>query len=231
MSQFSGFPQGYARFFQELAANNNREWFEAHRKDYTRLIQEPAQTFVTTFGERLHDISPDFQYDTRTNGGGSMTRINRDVRFSADKSPYNTHIGMVFWEGGRKRMENSGVFVNISAEGAMLYIGWHIFPDVIINVYRDRVASNGEGSKLESILAAVRKAGFEVGGEHYKRVPAGYSADHPRADLLKHNGLYVTSSELPPETVSSSQFIDLCFEQVRATAPLLKWLAKLDQAE
>ena len=103
---FYGFPREGVQFLEDLAHNNNREWFEAHRQDYREHLLAPAQSFVIALGQELKSISSAIEYDTRTNGSGSIMRIHRDVRFSKDKTPYYTYLRVVFWEGGHKKMEN-----------------------------------------------------------------------------------------------------------------------------
>jgi len=99
---FSGFPEEGLQFLTDLGQNNDRDWFDARKQTYTDTIVSPALAFVEALGERLQIISPHIQYDTRTNGAGSLMRIYRDTRFSADKRPYKTWVGIRFWEGGRK---------------------------------------------------------------------------------------------------------------------------------
>ena len=83
-THFSGFPAEGLTFLAGLEANNNREWFNDHKDDYIQFVQEPMAAFVAALGPRLQDISPGIEYDTRTNGSGSMMRIYRDTRFSND---------------------------------------------------------------------------------------------------------------------------------------------------
>ena len=105
---FSGFPEEAARFLTQLSENNNRDWFNARKQVYANTIVTPAIAFVEAMGERLKYLSPHIQYDTRTNGQGSLMRIYRDIRFSKDKSPYKTWIGIRFWEGAGKKSELPG---------------------------------------------------------------------------------------------------------------------------
>ena len=92
---FPGFPKEGLSFLENLARNNNREWFEAHRQEYLSQVLEPAQAFVLALGERLKAISSGIAYDTRPKGG-SILPIHRDVRFSKDKTPYNPRARVVF---------------------------------------------------------------------------------------------------------------------------------------
>ena len=115
MSNFTGFPKAGLQFLTDLAANNNRDWFQAHKSDFQNHIQKPAQNFVMDLGEQLQTISSQIRYDTKLSGSGSIMRIYRDIRFSEDKTPYKTHIGIVFWEGAGKKTENPGFYIGFDA--------------------------------------------------------------------------------------------------------------------
>ena len=120
---FAGFPQEGLNFLASLTDNNDRNWFNANKQTYLDNIVAPAVTFVETLGDRLQFISPHIQYDTRTNGQGSLMRIYRDVRFSKDKSPYKTWVGVRFWEGAGKKTECPGFFLWFESNKAGLYTG------------------------------------------------------------------------------------------------------------
>lgn len=224
---FSGFPQESLQFFQSLAANNNRTWFEAHKQDYHDYVQTPALAFTATLGERLQSLSNGIQFDLRTNG--SVMRIYRATRFSKDKTPYKTNLGIVFWEGNRKKLECPSFFFHMEASGAVMYTGLYVFPDDVLPVYREAVADEQSGAALETAIATVKRAGaYEVGGEHYARVPKGYDSAHPRANLLRYNGLHAKSALIDAKTITSPKLIEVCFEHCRNMLPLHRWLVELD---
>ena len=227
---FSGFPEAGLRFLAGLAENNNREWFQEHRSDYLDYVLAPAQDFVFALGERLKDISSGLRYDPATNGTGSILRIYRDIRFSKDKTPYNTHVRMVFWEGSKKKMENPSFFVSVRPEGVGVYAGVHVFSKPLLSAYREAVADDQLGSGLEQALASVRSTGdYTVGGQHYKRVPHGYDDGHPRADLLRYNGLYAHTRTDDPHVVETPELVDVCFVHLQRMAPLHQWLVRVVQ--
>ena len=120
---FTGFPEQGFEFLRQIARNNSKAWFEAHKAEYIQDLQLPAQALVVALGERLRSLFPTIGYDPRPHGG-SLMRIYRDVRFSKDKSPYKTHIGANFWDGERKA-EGSGFHFFMDAEGARFYVGHH----------------------------------------------------------------------------------------------------------
>ena len=230
MSQFTGFPKAGLRFLKELEANNNREWFEAHKQDYLDTVRDPAVAFVGALGERLKSISGDIVYDTRTNGSGSLLRIHRDVRFSRDKAPYKTNIGIIFWEGSAKKIENPGFYFHLDSSSAWLHGGLHMFPKPFLDIYREALGDKKLGSKLEAALEAVKSAGeYQVGGEQYKRVPQGYDKDHPRADLLRYKGLGASTRPLNRSLLSKPELVDVCFEHCQNIAPLQQWFVRVIQ--
>jgi len=99
-------PVNASDFFHRLTVNNSKEWFQEHREEYDNSILEPSRHFVMAMGERFIELSSGIVADPRVNR--SLFRINRDTRFSKDKSPYKNHLGILFWEGERPKMENSG---------------------------------------------------------------------------------------------------------------------------
>ena len=110
MAEFNGFPRQYFTFFNQLQKNNSKEWFEKHREDYNEFVMHPAREFVAAMGNKLRKIAPEVKAIPKINQ--SLFKINRDVRFSKDKSPYKTYMGIWLWEGDRKRMECSGFYLH-----------------------------------------------------------------------------------------------------------------------
>ena len=114
---------------------------------------KPAQAFVVELGERLESIVPNIVADPRRDK--SIFRIHRDTRFSNDKSPFKTHLAIFFWEGSRKKLENSGFYLQISATSLMLAVGLYIFPSPLLDVYREAVSHPRQGDKLIKAIEEV----------------------------------------------------------------------------
>ncbi len=169
-------------------------------------------------------------YDTRLDGRGSIMRIYRDIRFSKDKSPYKTYIGITFWEGQSKKDSISGFFIRIEPIGVEIYAGKHMFNKSNLESYRRAVLDEELGSELVKIIDSINGIdGFEVGGLHYKRVPPGYDNDHERSDLLRHNGLWIRSPRIEPVALNSPELVDVSFNHCSQMAPLHQWLVKVSQ--
>jgi uncharacterized protein (TIGR02453 family) len=227
---FAGFPEEGLQFLADLAENNNRDWFNGHKQHYKDVIVAPAVAFIQTMGEQLRFISPHIQYDTRTNGQGSLMRIYRDTRFSKDKTPYKTWVGIRFWEGGGKAGGNPGFFFGFDATAGGLHVGMYGFDKTMLTAYREAVDDDELGAELEAALASVRGAGaYEINGEHYKRVPRGFDPDHPRVDLLRYNTLYASSPGIEPAVLSSAGLVDVVMDHCEKMAPVQRWLVKVKQ--
>jgi uncharacterized protein (TIGR02453 family) len=228
MSGFAGFPREFVTFLISLKQNNNKPWFESHRDDYEANVMDPARQFVVLMGERLREISPGVHAIPQVDR--SIFRIHRDIRFSKDKSPYKTHIGILFWEGERPKMECSGYYFHVEPPNLMLGVGIHIFPDSIIKPYRDAVVDPVEGPALVSAIQQVALRGaYKFSGKHYKRVPRGYDPGHANAEFLTFNGLTTGLETEIPDEFYSPGILDYCFQRFVDLAPIHRWLSSLSE--
>jgi uncharacterized protein (TIGR02453 family) len=224
-ASFPGFPPEAFAFLSDLAQNNRREWFTAHQQEYRAYILEPALAFVAALGPRLQQIAPDLHYDARIDGTGTLTRIHRDTRFSHDKSPYHTALNGLFWEGPGRKTAGPACGFRIEADGMRLMTGIIAFPKPALELYRKAVVDPRLGDELESAIATIQRSGaYTIGGEHYRRVPAGYDPTHPRAQWLRHDRLYATPPAIDAGTAATPAIVDLCAGHFRAMAPLYRWL-------
>ena len=224
---FQGFETGAFTFLEELAANNNRDWFLENRERYEREVLEPAGSFVEALGSMLRKRLPSVNYDTRRNGSGSIMRIYRDIRFSKDKRPYKENLGLVFWMGSGKKVERPGFYFHMDTRDIFFYGGQHVFPKDTLERYRAAAADDRRGGELQRIITECGRAGLPVMEEPaYKRVPRGYPQDHPRAELLKYAGLGVAVT-LSRSDVREPALVDTCLAAADRMVPLLEWLRDL----
>jgi uncharacterized protein (TIGR02453 family) len=222
---FSGVSKDTVRFLTQLSRNNEKAWFDAHREDYEASFVEPAKALVEALSGSLKKLDVRVQAQPRVNG--SIMRINRDVRFSKDKTPYKDHLDLWFWSGAKRGWDSSGFFFRLTPTKLMLGAGMHGFTPPVLAQYRKNVLSDKRGSELQKLAAALRKQGYEVGGETYKKTPAGVSADHPRAALLKHSGLYGGWQGKHPKELGSARFADFVAKHFAAVAPIHAWLSAM----
>jgi uncharacterized protein (TIGR02453 family) len=223
MSSFPGFEPAACTFLRDLAAHNDRAWFHAHEAEYRSLLLEPARGFVVAMGERLAKVVPGINADPRVNG--SILRIARDTRFSADKRPYRSHLDMWFWEGEGLSRERSGFFMRLDADTVTLGAGMHHFEGPVLAEYRRAVADSDRGAALDRAVRKARLAGAQFGPARWKRVPAPHPADHPRADLLRQGGLVAATTDPLPAEAFTAEFPRWCAERLRPVRPLQAWVA------
>ncbi len=220
---FDGFPAGTLTFLRGLAAHNDKAWFQAHRDDYQAFYVEPALAFIAAIAPRLQKISRSIKAEPRVNG--SLFRINRDVRFSKDKSPYKTHLDMWFWAGERRGWDSPGCFFRMFHDRLILGAGMHGFEKQALDAYRAAVLDGKRGRALVGVIDAVRAAGpYAIGGATRKQVPRGFDAGHERAALLKHDGLYATYEARIPKEARTAKFVDFCAGHFAAMWPLARWI-------
>ena len=224
MSQFSGFPERTVTFLSDLAKNNKKDWFDAHKDEFNRFVIDPAKAFTEAMGEHLTAIAPGIIAEPRVNG--SIFRIYRDARFSKDKTPYKTHLGIFMWEGEGAKMECPGFYFHLEPPKLMLGAGIHTFSKPLLEEFRRSVTHPKHGHDLAIAATNVSKL-FDIGGRHYKRVPAGYDKDSPYAPFLLFNGLTAWVEEPIPTILHSSMIVDHCMRVFQEMAPVHRWLLEM----
>jgi uncharacterized protein (TIGR02453 family) len=213
------FEPGLLKFLADLAQHNERTWFLAHKADYERLVRDPALNFIRQVGPKLASISPSLVADPKP-VGGSLSRIYRDVRFSKDKSPYKTNVGVGFGhvDGGAHAGGLPGIYLHLKPGESMVAAGaWRPEPAHLARIRQAIAAKPKEWAK-------VGRAGIVLGGESLKRVPPGFDPDHPFAADLKHKD-FVASSSLTDRDVSSPQFVATFLSNANSFDPLNRFLA------
>ncbi|MBI4800129.1 MAG: DUF2461 domain-containing protein [Desulfarculus sp.] len=225
LPSFPGFTPATVRFWQDLSRHNSRSWFEEHRQVYEQEVLAPSRLLVEALGARLQEIAPGIHADPRVNR--SLFRINRDTRFSPDKSPYKTHMGLWWWEGEAPRMECSGYYLHLEPPNLMLAAGLYIFPRHLLAAYRQEASDPRRGQALLAAVEDVTSRGYAVGGLHYQRLPRGVAPDLPQADLLRHNGLYAFQEGPIPQALYGPDLVEHCFQRFLDMAPLHQWLLEM----
>jgi len=216
------FPKSAADFLGKLARNNNKQWFEAHREEFETHVFIPAQMFVTELGEKLRTISPGIIAIPKTDK--SIFRIHRDVRFSKDKSPYKTNLGVLLWEGSGKKMECSAFYMHIEQKSFFVGTGIYGFTDTQIKKFRELVSADFRAAELESILQKIEKKGYSLGGKTLKKTPRNYDKEYEYANLYQYTGMYAGYESTNMKEVFEGDLTDLCFKKFKDLFPLHKWL-------
>jgi uncharacterized protein (TIGR02453 family) len=208
-------------FLADLRANNNREWFAANKQRYEEHLLEPALEFINAFAPRLERISPHFRADARPNGG-SLFRIYRDTRFSKDKTPYKTNLGIHFRHERAKDAYAPGYYLHIGPGEVFAGGGiWHPGTEAATRI-REAIVADPERWRRATRTGAFAKR-LELGGDSLKRVPRWADADHPFADDLKRKD-YFGWARLNESDVVAPGFVDEYARICRGVAPLMSFL-------
>jgi uncharacterized protein (TIGR02453 family) len=212
-------------FFLDLSMNNSREWFLENKRRYEDSVLTPSKLFVEEMGHRLMEIAPDIIAIPQVNK--SLFRLNRDTRFSPDKTPYKTHLGIIMWQGTAKRMENPGYYFHIEPGKYMVGAGLYTFPKDIMDLYRKAVIHEKLGPELDAIIKEVEQKGYYVGEKKYKRVPRDYPPDHKRGDLLKYGGMYALEEGPLPDWLFTGRITDELMKRFNDMKPVQDWMLKV----
>lgn len=204
---FEGWPVEALEFYEGLEADNSKTYWTTHKALYEDLVRRPMV-------ELLAELEPEF-------GSGQIFRPYRDLRFSADKSPYKTAIGATLGSG----------YIQLSANGLAAGSGRYVMDRDELDRYREAVADDGSGAELVRIVARLERQDIAVQGHgSLKTAPRGYPADHPRIELLKHKGL-IAWKEWPVEPwLGTRQAKNRVVRFLRTARPLNDWLSRFVQS-
>lgn len=202
-------------FLGDLKANSNRDWFARNKPVYEEAIKGAAEAYCAVMCGELETL-------TGISHRSKIFRIYRDVRFSKDKSPYNAHLHISFFPESPK--DAPGWFFGLEPDRLVLGAGVFGFEKATLEKYRDRVAGP-DGEELATLLAKLQSVAITLDEPALKRVPPGYAADHPRADLLRRKGLAAWRDFGDTKIATSPNLIDDCLFAYSEFKPLVDWLA------
>ncbi|MFV0426206.1 MAG: DUF2461 domain-containing protein [Beutenbergiaceae bacterium] len=202
---FTGFPPQALMFYDELELNNSKEYWAAHKQTYSDSVREPMLALCD-------DLADEF-------GEAKIFRPHRDVRFSADKSPYKTHQGAYVPAGPAL-----GWYVEVSATGVLAGAGFYQAESAALKNLRRRIDSPA-GAELERLVTELSDDGWHLGGDAVRTAPRGYPKDHPRIGLLRHKTIVLSHDYGDEAIIHSADLLDQVRADWRRATPLVTWLA------
>jgi uncharacterized protein (TIGR02453 family) len=223
MARYASFEPGTLRFLGELAANNNREWFKEHKARYEEQVLDVALRFIQSMQDPLHEIAPHF-VAVPTRVGGSLMRVYRDTRFSKNKLPYKTNIGIQFRHELAKDVHSPGYYVHIAPDDVFIGAGmWRPDPDSLRNI-RERIAAKpAEWQRAVGDKAFRRQ--FAIGGESLTRPPRGFDKDHECIEDIKRKS-FIAVRNLSADAPVGKGFQRTVESSFRNAEPLMRFLCK-----
>ena len=223
MTEFRGFGPALAGFLQDLRSNNERSWFTANRERYEETVREPARAFIRAMAPALAAISPHFRADDRKTGG-SLMRIHRDTRFSRDRTPYKTNVGIQFRHALGRDVHAPGFYVHFEPGNAFLGAGvWRPDSSALFMI-RARIDEEPDAWREVRDGEALR-ASFQLGGESLKTMPRGFPKDHALAADLRRKD-FLALHEFPWQEALGPKFPDLVAARMRDAGGFMRFLCE-----
>jgi len=208
-------------YLSSLDDNNTREWFEEHKQDYEDHVRGAALDFISDMSEKLPLISPHFRALPKK-VGGSLMRVQRDTRFSRDKTPYKTNIGIQFRHEVGKDVHAPGYYVHIEPGDCFIGAGlWHPEADALFKI-RSAIAKKPEAWIKARDDKKFSKT-FELVGDSLANAPRGFAKDHPQVEDLKRKD-FIGLSTLSKADVTSKDFLSLAMERFKQAEPMMRFL-------
>jgi len=200
---FTGWPVEGVEFYEGLQADNSKVYWQEHKAIYERDVRGPME-------QLLAELAGEF-------GAGKLFRPYRDVRFSADKTPYKTNCAATLGVG----------YISFSADGLSTGAGLYLPDSAALQRYRTAVTREKSGNELVAIVAVLHKAGYEtMAHEVLKTAPRGVPKDHPRIDLLRHKGIAMMKTWPVGAWLGTAKAKQRVVTALRAAAPLGDWLTR-----
>ncbi|MEM7475807.1 MAG: TIGR02453 family protein [Planctomycetota bacterium] len=220
---FEGFPKATFRFLRSLERNNNRDWFQNNRGHYEDFFLNPALSFINAMQPVLSTTAPLLVADARKTGG-SLMRIYRDTRFSKEKTPYKTNIGIQFRHQSGRDVHAPGIYMHIDSEQCFLGAGMWKPPSDAIRMIRLLIEDSPKRWSRLLQRKGFRQS-FELFDDRLKTAPRGFAKDHPMIDDLRLKS-FVAMTNLSQAEVQSPQLISQTTKLIKAARPLMEFLCE-----
>jgi uncharacterized protein (TIGR02453 family) len=216
---FPGFSPKAIGFLRDLKKHNDRDWFNPRKETFEELIRQPLLELVSAVHREMMRFAPEYVGEPAK----CAYRIYRDTRFSKDKTPYKTHLGALLWRNGLDKNAGSAYYFAISTQGIEVAGGLYSpEPDMLLAVRR-QIERNPDEFRKTFDTRRIRRLVGELKGERLSRVPKGFDAGHPAAELLKHKR-YILYVELGPEVATSRKLVSEIVKRFEMMAPFVEYL-------
>ncbi len=185
---FNGFTKKGINFLTELKNNNTKVWFENHRHIWEDEIKKPTEHYVQEMGETLQILVPSVKFKPKV--GGSLFKIYRDVRFSKDKTPMKSKIGVIFWQGNGHKMQSSSFYMHFDKDVYLIATGIRNFKQPMLKTFREYLKDDKHREDLHHILEDIKQKGYDLPEPKFKRVPRGCNIDDNYSYLYFYGAMF-----------------------------------------
>ncbi|MEM6472734.1 MAG: DUF2461 domain-containing protein [Planctomycetota bacterium] len=208
-------------FLQQLRKNNDREWFAEHKHEYEKFVRDPSVGLIEQLVKPLARSAPMLHVVPKSHNG-SLMRIYRDTRFSKNKDPYKTNVGISFRHQAGKDVHAPGVYLHLDPDECFLGAGCWRPESSVLAAIRSAIDADAKTWKRARDQKAFREH-FEFVGESLKKAPRDYSIEHPMIEDLKRKD-FIAITPLTREEVLSNDFAALIVSRVKQARPLMRFL-------
>ncbi len=217
------FPFITEKFLLDLSKNNNKDWFAKNKPRFENEFLIPASDFVVTLGEKIRKFAPNTIAIPKIDK--SIFRLHRDMRFSKDKKPYKTNLGIYIWEGNKPRMECSGFYFHIEPGQIFWGSGIYKFSPEQLKKFREIISSTESAAELESILKGITKnQDYNIGGAELKKTPRGYDPAYKFRKFFLHTGLYAFCEKTSLNELKNTDILEISAKIFKDFNSLHLWL-------
>ena len=210
------FEEDFLIFFKELAANNNKDWFDRNRKRYENKVREPLKIFVADVIEEIHKIDSSINIEVKD----AIFRINRDIRFSKDKTPYKLRVDAVISQFGRKDKSNPGLFIQLGPEHLIVSGGaWKPDKTQLEKIRRHIGANLKKFDKLINSPLFLEYFPDGIKGDKNKRLPKEFVEISQKQELIFNKQFYYQAF-LHPSEITKDNILEIVLEHYKRVVPL-----------
>jgi uncharacterized protein (TIGR02453 family) len=219
--KFKGFPPEGIAFLRELKKHNDREWFTPKLEQYKQLVRQPMLDLVASLHAAMLRFAPSYVGEPAK----CVYRVYRDTRFSKNKTPYKTSTEALFWHNRLDKNSGGGFYISISPEQIGVGGGLYMAKPAALLAVRQQIAAQTPAFRATFESKTVRRLMGELQGEQTKRVPKGFAADDPAADLLCHRNFFLYA-KLDPKIATTPKLLREIVTRIEAITPFVEFLDK-----
>ncbi len=220
---FPGFSQDLLHFLDDLRYHNNRQWFQENKSRYEASVREPALEFIRSMERPLKKTAPRFRAVAKK-VGGSLMRVHRDTRFSKDKTPYKTNLGIHFRHELGKNVHAPGFYFHIESESAFVGAGiWHPDSETLKKIRASIVDSPAAWKRARNASSFV--GSYELTGDSLQRAPRGFDPDHPQIVDIKRKD-FIGICHLKLSDLTRPAIVETVAQHFAQARPFMRYLCK-----
>ncbi len=223
--QFKGFSKKGIKFLKDLSKNNTKVWFEDHRDIYENKIKNITESYVQEMGETLQILVPSINFSPKVSK--SLFKIYRDVRFSKDKTPIKSKIGILFWQGTGHRMQSSSFYMHFDKDEYFIASGIRNFKQPLLKTFREYLKNDEKREELHNILEDIKAKGYDLPEAKFKRLPRGISKEDTYLYLYFFGAMFAYKTFKIDNVFYSEEILDKAFKIYDDMRYLQAWVYEM----